>query len=107
VFSFDWEGWEDTQPSTLLNVSITDNNTAATVFSQSYAYNSALSHETDTFTGSGDSLRLEVQESPESGGNDNQFIVDNFSVLAVPEPSTLALAGVAGIAAFIVKRRQK
>ena len=34
--------------------------------------------------------RLRLQENPQSGSNDNQFIVDNFSV-DVPEAGTLSL----------------
>ena len=41
------------------------------------------------FSGSGDDLRLRIQENPASGYNDNAFIVENFSVTPVPEPASI------------------
>ena len=67
-----------------------DLTTAAVLFNQTYSFSSTLHHESTTFLGTGDTLRLRLQESPQSGSNDNQFIVDNFSV-DVPEARTLGL----------------
>ena len=48
---------------------------------------------TASFTGTGNPLRLRVQEQVESTGNDNGFVVDNFSVTltAIPEPAAIAV----------------
>jgi len=54
----------------------------------------------NTFTGTGDTLRLQIDENPQSGYNDNEFIVDDFSVTPVPEPATLALGGLASLFLF-------
>lgn len=89
-FSFDWQGWQNNAPNTLLQVSIVDLTTASILFNQTYSFSSTLHHESATFLGTGDTLRLRVQESPQSGSNDNQFIVDNFSI-DVPEAGTLSL----------------
>ena len=43
------------------------------------------------FLGTGNALRLEINEMPESGFNDNQFIVDNFSVQGPIPNLSLAL----------------
>ena len=77
-------------PNTLLQVSIVDLTTAAVLFNQTYSFDTVLHHESTTFLGTGDMLRLRIQENPQSGFNDNQFIVDNFSV-DVPEAGTLSL----------------
>jgi hypothetical protein len=60
-----------------------------------------------SFTGTGDPLELLIDENPQSGYNDNQFMVDNFSVTgssgSVPDGAStyamfgLALAGLAGL----------
>ena len=103
-FGFDWQGWTNSAPATLLKVSIVDTVTAVPVFNQSYAFDSALHHESASFFGTGNALRLRVEESPENGGNDNQFMVDNFSVGNVPEPSAAALLALG--AALIGRRRR-
>ena len=102
---FDWQGWLNNAPSTLLKVSVIDTVTSATIFSQSYGYDSALHHQSALFNGAGDVLRLEIQESPESGFNDNQFIADNFSVTAVPEPAAISLLASGGLACVLRRKR--
>jgi len=77
---FDWQGWEST--SVGAEISVIDTVTNAVLFDQTYAWDPALHHEVANFTGTGDPLRLRVQENPESGTNDNGYIVDNFSVMA-------------------------
>jgi hypothetical protein len=108
-FSFDWQGWQNNAPNTQLEVSIVDLMTNAVLYSGFFSFSSTLHHETASFLGTGNNFRLELQESPESGINDNQFIVDNFSVDAVPEPSTVALlvaAGAVSVARFSRARRK-
>jgi hypothetical protein len=69
-----------------------------------------------TFAGTGNALRLRVQEIPETGTNDNSYIVDNFVVLAagaaapaaaVPALDSRMLAILAGLllAAGLAARR--
>ena len=51
AFSFDWQGWMNNAPSTLLQVSIVDVTTAAVLFNQTYSFSSSLHHESTTFLG--------------------------------------------------------
>jgi Protein of unknown function (DUF642) len=91
--TFDWEGWLF-DPTAVLNVSIQDLTTSALLVNDFYVGDPTLTVHSiaANFTGTGNLLRLRVQENPQSGVNDNAFIVDNFSVALVPEPSTLVLA---------------
>ncbi len=102
ILEFDWQGWQ-ANPQPRLHVSLVDTTTQAIVLEQSYAFDAALHHEILTFVGTGNTLRLLVQESPQSGGNDNCFMVDNFSVI-VPVPSTGLLLGLGGL---VVARRKR
>ncbi len=100
AFSFDWQGWTNSAPNTQLEVSVVDLMTNGVLYSALFSFSSTLHHESANFLGTGDALRLEIQELPESGSNDNQFIVDNFSVQGpIPEPSTFALIAMSAVAA--------
>jgi hypothetical protein len=69
-----------------------------------------VTHQAASFLGSGNSLRLRVQESPNSGTNDNRFMVDNFSVVQTTVPdasSTLGLALVAVGGLVLAGRRSR
>ena len=98
MFSFDWEGWGYYYLPTTnqLKVSITDTTNAAVLFNGLYSYNGAdrlnPHHINVTFGGTGHALRLRIEESPESGYNDNTFIVDSFSVM--PMATTLPAGGI-------------
>ena len=106
---FDWKTWySNTTPH--LDVSVIDTVTSTVLYDGNFPWNSnALNHEDSVFTGTGNALRLRIQEIPESGFNDNSYIIDNFSVTAlpVPEPETYALM-LCGLAAlgFVVQRRK-
>ncbi len=120
--SFAWEGWMsywgeqeygiDTS-STALEISIKDLTTSNLVYNQFFngTFNGTISTGTGVnpvsanFLGDGDVYRLEIQESPQSGINDNKFIVDDFSVTAVPEPSTLVFASLASLS--LLRRPRK
>ena len=78
---YDWLLWQQTQPTPHLDVSITDTVTAAVLYSGNFAPASGLHHVTAGFIGTGNPLRLRVRENPQSGVNDNTFIVDNFVVV--------------------------
>ena len=58
------------------------------MFDGRYSYDGSGPHPVHdvltNFVGTGHLLRLRIQETPESGYNDNTFVVDNFSVTAVP-----------------------
>jgi hypothetical protein len=121
--SFAWEGWMsywgesyygiDTS-ATALDISVEDLTTSSFVYKKTFngIFNGTVSQGTGvnlvnaSFLGDGDVYRLEIQESPQSGINDNKFIVDDFSVIAVPEPATLPSALVfAGLASLSLFRR--
>jgi hypothetical protein len=75
---FDWQGWIATGAQ--LDVSVTDTVTSAVVYHGNFAWATGTHHVSAVFAGTGNPLRLRVQQSPESGTNDNGFIVDNFAV---------------------------
>jgi hypothetical protein len=102
-FSFDWETWQQDALSTFLHVSVEDTT------SDTFLYNGLLSplapsqvvqHVSTSFLGDGDTYRLEIQETPQSGFNDNEYVADNFSVTttgAVPDATTWAAEGIAAM----------
>lgn len=102
TLEFDWQGWVNNTP--FLDVSVMDSVSATTLAHGNYGFSATLHHESFTFIGTGNALELRVKESPQSGFNDNTFIVDNFSVQAVPEPSSLLLLGLGGGA--LLRRRR-
>jgi uncharacterized repeat protein (TIGR01451 family) len=54
--------------------------TSSVVYHGSLAWSEGLHHVSALFTGTGNALRLRIQEIPETGVNDNAYIVDNFTV---------------------------
>ena len=108
AFSFDWQGWMNNAPNSQLAVSIIDLTTNGVLYSNLFSFSSTLHNESAMFLGTGNTLRLEINEMPESGVNDNQFIVDNFSVQGpIPEPSSLALIVVTGVAVTAWRARAR
>jgi len=104
TLSYDWKIWfTDAHPR--LDVSLTDLVTGQVLYHGNFGQPDFNVHnESANFVGTGNALRLEIMESPESGYNDNAFIVDNLSVESVPEPCTLAGLGLVG---FLAARRRK
>ncbi len=99
---YDWQTWTfDTTPK--LNVSVIDTVSASVLYTATFSAlsTSAVQSVVASFAGTGNPLRLQLQEMPPSGYNDNTFIVDNFSVTAVPEAPVVAmwLAGLVAVAA--------
>jgi hypothetical protein len=90
ALDFDWQSWGhiDTPTANPLKISVTDLATSNALFVGLYYYDGAaphlVHHISSSFTGTGNTLRLRIEESPESGYNDNTFVVDNFSVVASP-----------------------
>jgi hypothetical protein len=86
ALAFDWQSWvSDTTPTTSqLKISVVDTVTSDVLFNGLYTYDGSgahpVHHIATNFFGSGATLRLRIEESPESGYNDNTFVVDNFSV---------------------------
>jgi hypothetical protein len=114
---FDWQGWISTGAN--LDVSVTDTVTSTVLYHGSFAWASGTHHVSSVFGGTGNLLRLRVQESPESGTNDNGFIVDNFAVdpaattvgTAAPiptlSPSFLALlCALLAVGALVIRKRR-
>jgi hypothetical protein len=93
TFSFDWLTWF-LNSTPRLDVSIVDTVSNTVLVSGNYAALPGLHNESFNFLGTGNLLRLRIQHNPESAGNDNTFIVDNFSVQLVPAPGAAALMGV-------------
>lgn len=96
TLTFDWKNWDQASVP-LLNVSVVDTVTNAVLANGSYGASDGLHSEQFDFLGTGNALRLRVRHSPESGFNDNTFIVDNFKV--VPSPGAVAMLGVGVLAA--------
>ena len=106
ALAFDWQSWGHIDPPTAnaLRISVTDTVTSNALFVGSYYYDGnaphPVHHVSSSFFGTGYPLRLRIEESPESGYNDNTFVVDNFSVvgdlpqlhITVPAPFQAALA---------------
>jgi MYXO-CTERM domain-containing protein len=91
TLQYDWQGW--LASGTQLNISVVDTLTSLVLASNSYSFDAALHHEVVPFLGTGNTVRLRIEE--QSGFNDNTFIVDNFSV--VPTPGAAALLGLGGL----------
>lgn len=83
ALTFDWKGW-NVSSVPHMDVSVTDLVTGEEVAHVNYIADFQLHHEVVGFTGTGNSLRLRFRESPESGFNDNTFILDNIAVELVP-----------------------
>ena len=78
--AFDWQGWVASS-TPRLDVSVVDTVTGEVLVSLNTGFDANLHHEVLSFHGTGNVLRLRVRENPESGSNDNAFLVDNFSVV--------------------------
>ncbi len=87
---FDWQGWISTAAH--LDVTVTDTVTSAVLYHGNFAWAAGSHHVSFGFVGTGNPLRLRVQESPESGTNDNGFIVDNFAVDPIAATATTAVS---------------
>jgi PKD repeat protein len=88
---FNWQSWGQygTPTTSKQAVSVMDTVTGAVLFNGLYAYDGNGPHPvhavTANFQGTGNPLRLRIQESPQSGYNDNTFMVDDFSVTSSPK----------------------
>lgn len=84
---YDWATWfNDTAPN--LDVTVTDTVTSAVVYHGNFAWSAGTHHVSAFLSGTGNPLRLRIQEIPETGVNDNAYIVDNFVVVAGAPVST-------------------
>lgn len=81
TLSFDWASWMSPVASGL-GVTLSDTATHASLFLATYTFDQEGGHVSADFTGTGHTVRLEIQEVPQSGTNDNNFNVDNFVVAA-------------------------
>jgi Protein of unknown function (DUF642) len=114
-FQFDWSGWSST--AARLDVSITDTVTSQVLYQGNFPWSAGLHHVSSTLVGTGHTLRLRIMEAPESGANDNGFIVDNFAIdtsavttsTAIPTLS-LPMLGLLGlllaVSALVARRHQ-
>lgn len=98
ALTFDWTNWF-TSTAPRLNVSVIDLTTSTVLVFGNYGVLAGVHSETLQFTGTGNPLRVQIEHAPESGVNDNTFIVDNFAVNAIPGPSAAALLGIGGLLA--------
>jgi hypothetical protein len=91
ILQYDWATWSgNTTPD--LDVSVIDTVTSSVLYHISFPWSAGSHHVTTAFTGTGNPLRLRIQENPESGINDNTYIVDNFAVDLAGAPATAAVA---------------
>lgn len=103
TLEFDWQNWF-TSTAPTLDVSLVDMTTNAVLAHGTYGVNPGTHHEVFNFVGTGNSLRLRVKHAPESGFNDNTFIMDNFAVELVPAPGAAAVLGLGGL--LLARRRR-
>ncbi|MFO0787271.1 MAG: hypothetical protein U0573_13095 [Phycisphaerales bacterium] len=101
---FDWKNWYEAS-TPLLRISVEDAATNSVVVEGYYGILAGLHSETLNFVGTGGALRVRISHSPESGYNDNTFIVDNFAVEAVPAPGAAGLLSLGALAAGRRRRR--
>jgi len=114
---FDWVGWISTPAN--LDVTIVDTVTSQVLYHGNLSWAVGSHHVSTVFTGTGNTLRLRIQENPESGTNDNGFVVDNFTVdpVATVAPSatpvpTLSewmlglLVALLAVSALVARRRR-
>ena len=87
---YDWEIWF-TNPTPNLDVTVTDTVTSSILYHGNFAQTAGLQHVNASFTGTGNPLRLRIQEIPETGVNDNAYIVDNFVIVTVGAPIATAV----------------
>lgn len=102
LLEYDWKGWM--QNIGTLDVRLTDVGNNTVVEDQHDWDSGGVHHMALDFIGDGGIMTLRVFGNPETGINDNQMIVDNFSVTPVPEPLTIVSLGAAMI--VIVRRRR-
>lgn len=79
ALQYDWAAWVSTSTAHL-DVTVTDTVTSGVLYHGNFAWVTGTHHVTATFVGTGNPLRLRIQESPASGTNDDAFIVDNLDV---------------------------
>jgi hypothetical protein len=106
TIEYDYKGWLSN--SATLTVSVTDTSTSIVVFTRTSPWQSFLVHETGSFQGTGNVLRLRISQT-QTGTNDNSLIFDNLSVTssaAVPEPTSMAIFGL-GALSFAYRSRRK
>ena len=94
TLQYDWATWQAINTSPNLDVSVTDTVTSSVLYHANFVWSAGLHHISVGFTGTGNPLRLRVQELPESGTNDNAYLVDNFSVVASVSAPTGASAAI-------------
>lgn len=83
ALTFDWSGWSITTVPHM-DISVTDLSTGEELAHINLVADSLLHHEVVGFTGTGHQLRLRIRENPQSGFNDNAFILDNVKVELLP-----------------------
>ncbi|MFO0858151.1 MAG: DUF642 domain-containing protein [Phycisphaerales bacterium] len=103
ALTFDWKNWFS-DGVVRLDVSIVDQVSNNVLAQGNYGLDPGNHNETLSFAGSGNTLRLRVTCNPESGYNDNTFIVDNFAVEAIPAPGAVAALSIGSV--FAMRRRR-
>ncbi|MCW5555826.1 MAG: PEP-CTERM sorting domain-containing protein [Verrucomicrobiae bacterium] len=109
--SFDFGHTAETAGTTEWSLTLTAVSSSSIVWDESVTFvNGQVFTLTPDFTGDfGESYLLTFTRTSETYGSNGRHGIDNlnFSQIAVPEPSTVALLGVAGLAVLVVARRRK
>jgi hypothetical protein len=109
--SFDFGHTAETAGTTVWDITLTDSLTTTTVWTQQVTFtNGQVYTISPGFTGAaGASYTLTFNRISSTYPSDGRHGIDNlsFNQIAVPEPSTIALMGVAGLGLFVFRRRAK
>jgi|GEM_PF-2982636 len=112
--TFNWMSWVLGSQSKL-EVKLFDTTTSGVLFDGIYSGTSPTlvpQNVSTAFAGTGDTLRLQIDENPQAGYNDNAYVVDDFSVVPKGNPSVPDATGwsaeiIAGLALVGVARKYR
>lgn len=104
---FDWAGWQQGIGTLDVRIENVSDSLNTVLDNQFDWFDTGITHHVSgQFFGDGGVYRLHIFMNPETGINDNTFIVDNFSVTeVVPEPASMTVMAMGALA--LLRRRKK